>query len=78
MTIVGSCPVDGSTDVYELVVTASRTIPVEQIIKAVHKAVEDPLYQEDVALFIAATLKDVEVRLSGRHSGVKTVVTVTS
>lgn len=78
MTLVGACPVNGATDVYELVVTASRTIPVEEIIAAAHKAVEEPIFQEDAALFIAAKLKDVEVRLSGKHSGVKTVVTVIS
>lgn len=71
LTIEASCPVDNKLDVYECTIEASRTIPVEDILKAT--ADLPKAFQEDITATLARTL-GATVRTVGWHSGVKTEV----
>lgn len=68
-----SCPVDDRADVYQATFESDRTIPVEDILKAVVACEGVKKFQEDIALDLARDLK-CQVTLVGHHSGVKTTV----
>lgn len=71
---VGRCPVDSSNDVYDVVIAAGRTIPVEDIIAA-GKALREPVFQEQITTHFAAALS-CRVTTTGYHSGIKTICSV--
>lgn len=71
--LVAACPVDGKPDVYACTVRASRTIPVEDILRAAADLALKKLYQEDLTVSLQRTLA-AEVTTVGWHSGVKTTV----
>jgi heterodisulfide reductase subunit C len=73
LQITATCPVDNKLDVYECVVSATRTIPVEDILKAVEAIRAKPAYQEDICQELHRQL-GCEVKLTGYHSGVRTEV----
>lgn len=68
------CPVDQSTDCYELTVRVNRLLHVEDILAAVKENTKVAASQEEVTKKIAAAL-GVEVVTVGYHSGVKTTCT---
>lgn len=69
----GMCPVDESTDRYDVVVVTSRLIPVEMVLKVAREvAANEPAYQEEITREIANRLGGVKVTTVGVHSGVKT------
>ena len=72
LTMTAKCPVDQSTDVYEVTVTSDRTIPVEQIRAACRVLGDRPAYQEEITTELAKRL-GATVKTVGVHSGVKTV-----
>lgn len=74
LEITCSCPVDDDPDVYHLTVTSRRTIPVENILKAVEKLREDNLFQEELTQRLHRRINAC-VTLVGYHSGVKTTTT---
>lgn len=76
LTIVGKCPVDGATDIYEMTVAASVVIPVETILDVVAAATTEPRYQEDLTQTIADALPATTITTKGTHSGVSTVCIV--
>lgn len=72
LQITGVCPVDGTTDVYELtVVCVDRVLPVEWILKAVTHVTQGPVFQEDITQQLADELH-ADVTTSGCHSSVRT------
>lgn len=73
LEITASCPVDRKPDVYECRVTARRTIPVEDILKAVDSLKGKELYQEQLTGELHRMLA-ADVETVGYHSGVKAVV----
>ncbi len=64
------CPVDDLPDVYQLVVTARRVVPVEDIIAAVAEFRTKKLYQEDLCQALHRKINACCV-LTGYHSGIK-------
>jgi len=71
LQIVAQCPVDSSHDVYDVLVQAERTIPVEQIIHAVNAIAQTPQMQEELTDALSEAL-DATVTTTGTHSGVAT------
>lgn len=72
LTLRAECPVDGSEDVYNCIVSADRTIAVELILTTA-KAIAQraPIFQEDLTRELAESLA-CEVVTHGIHSGVYT------
>lgn len=69
----GMCPVDESTDRYDVVVETSRLISVEKILEVAREvAAREPAYQEEITREIANRLVGVKVTTTGVHSGVTT------
>lgn len=73
LQITAICPIDEKPDVYECVITTSRIIPVEEIIKAVDGLKNTKAFQEEICQDLHRQLA-CEVKLVGYHSGVKTEV----
>lgn len=71
LTVVGTCPVDGSRDFYRCVVTTDRIIDVELILGKVGELTSDPIYQEDLTVELAVALQ-ATVETTGGHSRVST------
>ena len=69
---VGTCPVDGATDSYEIVVKARRVIEVEKILAEIRSLTQAPVFQEHLTRDLAVRL-GVKVRTTCIHSGVVTV-----
>jgi len=67
------CPVDGKQDVYDCRIVTSRTILVEDILKATDAVRTEKILQEDLCERLAGEL-GCEVILTGTHSGVATEV----
>lgn len=63
-----TCPNNGDTDIYTIVIKAGRTIMVEDINAAIKK-VENSLYQEDLTKFLTLEL-NADVTITGWHQGV--------
>lgn len=74
LQIYGKCPVDGANDSYNLTVTTTKIIKVEDIIAAVRR-LQWPLFQEEVTQILADEL-GCNVRTVGHHSGIKTTCEV--
>lgn len=74
LTVTATCPVDETTDVYELTVRTSGMLEVEEILSAVKRYTAKPIFQERLTFVLAMTLQS-EVTTKGTHSGVKTVCT---
>ncbi len=78
-TITGTCPADVTvTDVYELLVRSSETIPVETLLEVIQDAGRGgPAYQEELTDMIHSLLAEsyevLAVQTTGVHSGVRTV-----
>lgn len=64
------CPVDQSTDIYDVTVEVSGLLPVEDIHAAL-RSVEQPIYQEDLTNLLATEL-NARVTTVGMHSGIET------
>lgn len=73
LEITAICPVDGKPDIYQCVVSASRVIPVEDILAAAKALSKKRMYQEDICQEMHRQLA-CRVVLTGYHSGVKTQV----
>ncbi len=72
--VVAQCPVDKTVDMYDLTVTMTdNMVPVENILDAIQKWTQEPIFQEDLTAALQATLGGT-VKTEGVHSGVKTVV----
>ena len=72
LTLRGTCPTDGSEDVYNCLVLADRTIPVELILDHADVITKSgPLFQEEITRQLAHVLT-AEVITHGIHSGVYT------
>lgn len=63
-----TCPNNGQTDIYKVVIQAARTIMVEDIHAALAEA-EDSTYQEDLTKFLTIKL-NADVTITGTHQGV--------
>ena len=75
LQVTCTCPVDGTIDIYDLLVEADRTIPVEAILGITAElATGPPRYQEDLTGEIARQLLGTLVTSVGVHSGVETTV----
>lgn len=72
---VAMCPVQDQLDVYEAFISSEEIIPCEAIAKAVMKFSGKKWFQEDLARALSKEL-DARVTLSGTHSGVEVVSTV--
>ena len=70
MEITCLCPVDDLPDVYHLIVTARRVIPVEDIIAAAKAFSGKKMYQEDLCQAMHRKVNACCV-IVGYHSGVK-------
>jgi hypothetical protein len=68
--ITCACPVDDDPDVYSMTVTSHRTIPVEEIIKAVGEVTKEKMFQEDLTQRLHRKINAC-VKLVGYHSGIK-------
>lgn len=68
------CPVDNSTDVYDMRIESDDIIRVEAINALVVQIRDEPTLQEDLTQRFANEL-DAVVTTIGHHSGVKTTVT---
>lgn len=75
LEISALCPVDGKPDVYRCVVTTSRVIEVEAILKAAESLRGQKLYQEQLTQELHRVLA-ARVETIGSHSGVSTRVVV--
>ena len=73
LEVVAVCPVDNAGDRYRVTVRCNRTIPVEDILKAVKECSSAPCYQEDFTQALSRSIV-AEVESAGYHSGVWTVV----
>jgi hypothetical protein len=74
--LAGVCPVDASTDHYDVVVETDRLLPVEKMLEVAADAVAEPRFQEQIARLISNRLGiGVQVTLVGHHSNVRTVST---
>lgn len=71
LTVKATCPVDGTADAYNCVVSLDRTITVEAILEAVDVVTAEPSFQEDITRDLASMLK-AEVVTHGIHSGIYT------
>ena len=71
LEITCACPVDADPDVYQMTVKSRRTIPVEEILKAVNELTKEKLFQEDLCYKLHRRINAC-VTLVGYHSGVKT------
>jgi hypothetical protein len=74
LTVRAICPVDGSTDIYTLIVKSHRTVMVEKIVDVAGSFALRKITQEELTGEIAARL-GCRVMSTGYHSGVKTTVT---
>ena len=70
LEIMCKCPVDNLPDVYQLTVTAQRTIPVEDIIAVVKELSLKEMYQEDLCQSLHRSINACCV-LVGYHSGIR-------
>lgn len=81
MQIHAVCPVDGSSDCYELTIENNgRPFAVEKLRGLVAEATDEPHFQEEITRRIATGLTDIittfskiEVRTEGWHKGVKII-----
>jgi len=73
LTVTAKCPVAFDyVDVYDLTVEAEqRTIPVEDILDAIARLTEKPIFQEELTERLSEELR-ATVETFGTHSGVKT------
>lgn len=74
LTITATCPVDGTTDVYEVTLKTNDMLKVEAILDAVKHYTGKPIFQERLTFVLAMALQS-EVTTKGTHSGVKTTCT---
>jgi hypothetical protein len=72
LKITASCPVDKKPDHYEAVVECSRVVKVEDVLSAVERFTQSPMFQEELTQELARVL-GAKVTTTGYHSGVKTV-----
>jgi hypothetical protein len=72
LTITAACPVDQKPDHYEAVVESSRIVKVEDILAAVARFTQTPMFQEELTQELARVLA-AKVTTTGYHSGVRTV-----
>jgi NADPH-dependent 7-cyano-7-deazaguanine reductase QueF len=75
LEVTALCPADDRLDVYAVTVRATRTIPVEDILKAAAGFRERKVFQEELTAEFHRALT-AEVESVGWHSGVRTVCTV--
>lgn len=74
-TFTATCPVDGSTDIYELTVTSeSAWYRVEKLLEVIGVATKEPAFQEEITDRIAQEFPGAIVETTGEHSGVRTAV----
>jgi len=66
-----SCPVDNLADLYEVEITSTKVIPVEDILMAV-ETVNQKDFQENITLALAREIP-AKVKTIGHHSGIKVV-----
>lgn len=71
LTIKSVCPVDGTADAYNCLVTLDRVVSVEAILNAIEMVTFEPAFQEDITRELAGILS-AEVVTHGIHSGVYT------
>jgi GTP cyclohydrolase I len=71
LTIQATCPVDGTADAYNCLVSLDRVVSVEAILLAVELVTFEPAFQEDITRELASLLS-AEVVTHGIHSGVYT------
>ena len=72
LTLRATCPIDGSEDVYNCIVSTERTIDVEAILAAAETLTRRrPIYQEDLTRELALSLR-AQIVTHGIHSGVYT------
>lgn len=69
------CPVDGTTDIYDLTVVSEQMIPVEEILEAIKDSTQHLVFQEEIHGNLSARLPDASITIVGTHSGVLTTVT---
>lgn len=75
INIVGKCPIDGATDIYELTVVTNKILKAEEVLDAIKAATARPGFQEAITAAIKSRLTDVQsVTTIGVHSGVETTV----
>lgn len=75
LEVTAICPVDDKPDVCRCVITTSRVIEVESILKAVESLRGKKLYQEEFTQELHRILA-ARVETVGAHSGVTTRVVV--
>ena len=73
LAVVATCPVDKLPDIYQCSVRTTRTIKVEDILKAVGELTKKSLFQEEFTQRLHRLLA-CEVETTGWHSGVLTRV----
>lgn len=73
LTIIAKCPVDQRPDTYDVEITASRVIKVEDILDAAKRFAEIEIFQEDLTTQLAREL-GATVKTVGYHSTVRTEV----
>tara|TARA_R100001129_G_scaffold181505_1_gene160882 strand:- start:476 stop:718 length:243 start_codon:yes stop_codon:yes gene_type:complete len=66
-----SCPVDNLADLYEVEITSTKVIPVEDILMAV-ETINQKDFQENITLALSREIP-AKVKTTGYHSGVKVV-----
>tara|TARA_R110000751_G_C13655009_1_gene468494 strand:- start:509 stop:751 length:243 start_codon:yes stop_codon:yes gene_type:complete len=66
-----SCPVDSLSDLYEVEITSTKTIRVEDILMTV-ETINKNDFQENITLAISREIP-ATVKTIGYHSGIKTV-----
>lgn len=69
------CPVDQTTDVYDVVIETTFVLPVEDICEAIKKMASRKEYQENLTRELATNLR-CKVTTTGYHSGVKTTCVI--
>ncbi len=79
LTIEAKCPVDDTTDTYNVYVRTTSLMGIEEIKAVVAGVTTEPLYQEDLTRNLGEQLIDVtEVETHGIHSGVYTTCRYTA
>ena len=73
LAVRATCPVDGTADVYDVVVRTGRVIKVAEILAVSERLAQAPVFQEALTCGLASEL-GAEVQSTGWHSGVRTVV----
>ena len=66
-----SCPVDNLADLYEVEITSTKVIPVEDILMAV-ETINQKDFQENITLALSREIP-AKVKTTGYYSGVKVV-----